>query len=125
MHGMQPTVTLGRMHGVSLSLRPPWSCDASCAGSLAPETLDANANATTPEASGSDTTDNPELPVLRTYGGQAFFMYRNDKTPAGTAVATDAIARLVPHVTWAWSRRSVTWSSTPAPAARRGALRTR
>jgi hypothetical protein len=48
------------------------------------------------------TTENPELPILRTYGGQTFFSYRNDKTPAGTAIAAGSIYRLVPHATWAW-----------------------
>lgn len=44
----------------------------------------------------------PTLPILRTYGAQTFFAYRNDGTPAGTRVADGRVTRLVPHATWAW-----------------------
>lgn len=48
------------------------------------------------------TANNPNLPVLRTYGGQTFFAYRNDGTPTGTSVANGLVTRLVPHATWSW-----------------------
>ena len=48
------------------------------------------------------TLANPETPVLRTYGGAAFFAYTSDGTPTGTAVAGGVVSRIVPHVTYAW-----------------------
>lgn len=48
------------------------------------------------------TPEAPGLSVLRTYGGQTFFSWANDKTPAGTATASGAILRVVPHATWAF-----------------------
>ncbi|WP_394823895.1 hypothetical protein [Pendulispora albinea] len=44
----------------------------------------------------------PELPILRTYGGQTFFAYKNDRTAAGTMTARGAAWRIVPHATWAF-----------------------
>ena len=44
----------------------------------------------------------PQTPVLRTYGNVPFFSYKNDGTPAGTVVARGEVARIAPHLTWAW-----------------------
>jgi len=48
------------------------------------------------------TIANPELPILRTYGGQTFFAFKNDGTPAGTSLAKGGAWRVVPHMTWAY-----------------------
>jgi phosphate-selective porin OprO and OprP len=50
----------------------------------------------------SGSTDAPGLPVLRTYGGQSFFAFANDKTSSGTATASGQVLRVVPHATWSW-----------------------
>lgn len=47
--------------------------------------------------------DNPQLPVLSTYGGQTFFSFRRDRiTPGHIAVAAGRVERLAPHATWSW-----------------------
>jgi phosphate-selective porin OprO/OprP len=47
-------------------------------------------------------TASPQLPVLRTYGGQVYFQYRNDMTPTGTAIANGPVTRFVPHLVWSF-----------------------
>lgn len=42
----------------------------------------------------------PNVPTLRTYGGQTFFAYRN--SPMDTSVADGLVTRIVPHATWSW-----------------------
>jgi|GEM_PF-1245060 len=46
--------------------------------------------------------DNPQLPVLLTYGGQAFFSFKRDRVSNDVAVAAGRVERLVPHATWSW-----------------------
>lgn len=48
------------------------------------------------------TAANPNLPTLRSYGGQTFFAYRNTGMPSSTSVADGVVARVVPHATWSW-----------------------
>lgn len=48
------------------------------------------------------TPTNPNLPVLRTYGGQTFFAYRATGMADGTSIADGRVTRVVPHATWSW-----------------------
>ena len=48
------------------------------------------------------TQASPETPVLRTYGNAVFFAFANDGTPAGTVKADGGVARVVPHLTYAY-----------------------
>ncbi len=46
--------------------------------------------------------DNPQLPLLSTYGGQTFFSFKRDRAANDVAVAAGRVERLVPHATWSW-----------------------
>ncbi len=48
------------------------------------------------------TLANPETPALRTYGNAVFFAFRADGTAAGTVTADGGVARVVPHLTYAY-----------------------
>lgn len=48
------------------------------------------------------TLGSPETPALRTYGNAVFFAFGADGTPAATVKADGGVARVVPHLTYAW-----------------------
>lgn len=61
-------------------------------------TLGLGLGASTGERGG--TVDSPQTLSLRTYGGQPWFSFRNDRTQAGTAILNGTVQRLVPHGFW-------------------------
>jgi len=46
--------------------------------------------------------DNPQTPILLTYGSQPFFFFKRDRSSGDIAVASGRVDRVVPHATWSW-----------------------